>query len=374
MNPTNKVTDQEKFEQRRMEYNRRFQQNEPLALVHAIVPAGPKSERTESRAFAVYGQETLEALQRYGASHVWVLTDGGEKATILVSSVKPHSLFKPQVEAGDDEYVYPVTRWEYCPQPPNPVEPIAETSSLPKGFTYRDPANASLPYSGPITHRGLSEEDEVKALEEATMRAKAKAEEIDRKLSEDKKLCVSLGHVWDLIEQECRRCREPGVMVTRGQALLLADIQQPGATRVLARFLMGQEQIPGDPIVHATIGERVNALADEQTAVWKEKLDAVYKERNACVGTLAHLAARLGYTVRMGTHYPCRAHPDWHDVVFVELPTGQVSWHLKRGEKEELHLSRFPYVSGLGGGWDGHTTEKKYARMRLFNASTEVTP
>lgn len=41
--------------------------------------------------------------------------------------------------------------------------------------------------------------------------------------------------------------------------------------------------------------------------------------------------------------------PDW-PVVFIELPTGQVSWHMPPHARE----------------WDGHTTEEKYARIREF--------
>ena len=41
--------------------------------------------------------------------------------------------------------------------------------------------------------------------------------------------------------------------------------------------------------------------------------------------------------------------PEW-PVVFIELPTGQVSWHVPRHVKE----------------WDGHTTEEKFGRMARF--------
>jgi len=39
--------------------------------------------------------------------------------------------------------------------------------------------------------------------------------------------------------------------------------------------------------------------------------------------------------------------PEW-PVVFIELPTGQVSWHIAQHGRE----------------WDGHTTEEKYSRIR----------
>jgi hypothetical protein len=41
--------------------------------------------------------------------------------------------------------------------------------------------------------------------------------------------------------------------------------------------------------------------------------------------------------------------PDW-PVVYIELPTGQVSWH----------------VPAYAGEWDRHDTEEKYRRCRAF--------
>jgi hypothetical protein len=43
------------------------------------------------------------------------------------------------------------------------------------------------------------------------------------------------------------------------------------------------------------------------------------------------------------------AEPDW-PVAYIELPTGQVSWHMPQHPRE----------------YDGHTTEEKYARCRAF--------
>lgn len=41
--------------------------------------------------------------------------------------------------------------------------------------------------------------------------------------------------------------------------------------------------------------------------------------------------------------------PDW-PVAYIELPTGQVSWHLPKHTKI----------------WDGHTTEEKYRRIHQY--------
>jgi len=41
--------------------------------------------------------------------------------------------------------------------------------------------------------------------------------------------------------------------------------------------------------------------------------------------------------------------PEW-PLVYIELPTGQVSWHMPQHERD----------------WDGHSTEEKYARVQAY--------
>lgn len=67
-----------------------------------------------------------------------------------------------------------------------------------------------------------------------------------------------------------------------------------------------------------------------------------------------HIYLALGYAAMLG--YACGVRldpkePDW-PVAFIELPEGQVSWHLP------------PYP----GTWDGHTTEEKLARVEAYTA------
>lgn len=83
-----------------------------------------------------------------------------------------------------------------------------------------------------------------------------------------------------------------------------------------------------------------NAISDEVR----------YARRNRLVYSVLSLAGQLGY--------PCGINLDWEDperrwlVAYIELPTGQVSWHL-------------PVFSGT---WDGHKTAEKYSRIRQFAA------
>jgi hypothetical protein len=48
----------------------------------------------------------------------------------------------------------------------------------------------------------------------------------------------------------------------------------------------------------------------------------------------------------------------WHGCIYIDLPTGQASWHF---HDSEAHL--FAHLPPYDGEWDGHTTEEKYERM-----------
>lgn len=106
--------------------------------------------------------------------------------------------------------------------------------------------------------------------------------------------------------------------------------------------------------------ERAEVERDQAIA---EK-DRAYGERNLCVALLARLATMLGWRAGVREHEGPDLGPGWRSVVLVNLPTGQLSWHLPDREADLLeHLPR--YVDA----WDGHTTEEKHLRMRLFLAA-----
>src|SRR4051794_34168952 len=65
-----------------------------------------------------------------------------------------------------------------------------------------------------------------------------------------------------------------------------------------------------------------------------------YDDRNRTIFVALSLAAMAGYAC--GIRFDVET-PEW-PVVFIELPTGQVSWHLPQ------HTTA----------WDGHTTFQKY--------------
>jgi hypothetical protein len=71
-----------------------------------------------------------------------------------------------------------------------------------------------------------------------------------------------------------------------------------------------------------------------------------YDVRYVLVLEAVAMATQLGYQAGFRID---PAEPDW-PVAYIELPTGQVSWH----------LPAHPVV------WDGHTTPEKYARIRQY--------
>lgn len=128
---------------------------------------------------------------------------------------------------------------------------------------------------------------------------------------------------------------------------------------------MTDEELQRDRVVYerfldhsAYRGEDMLRLLD---AVEKERRakDAAYAERNQLV---ALLAALFPSSLERHPAEDTTWEDDWRWVVFIDLPTGQASWHIHDSE-----VSLFAHVPWLQGRvWDGHTTEEKYARIRAF--------
>lgn len=80
-----------------------------------------------------------------------------------------------------------------------------------------------------------------------------------------------------------------------------------------------------------------------------------YFDRNQSVMALARMAIRLGYCVGLKTD---PNEPDW-PVLMIDLPTGQVGWHLPKNEI----VGEWPLYEKA---WDGHTLEEKRQRLKSF--------
>ena len=89
-------------------------------------------------------------------------------------------------------------------------------------------------------------------------------------------------------------------------------------------------------------------------------VDEVYAERNKCVSLIARMAQALHLEAFIGKHHGDDWDDDWRHVVFVQLPAGQVSWHI---HNSDLPMFDFLPTFFKRNWWDGHTTEEKYRRV-----------
>lgn len=101
------------------------------------------------------------------------------------------------------------------------------------------------------------------------------------------------------------------------------------------------------------------------TQYWKgDASSEVYSERAAVAVALARVARSLGYRVGFGFD---PTEPQW-PVLYVALPTGQVSWHLSKDDRKNL-AADIPDDEGMR--WDGHTTPDKYRRLDKWSRTLD---
>lgn len=107
----------------------------------------------------------------------------------------------------------------------------------------------------------------------------------------------------------------------------------------------------------------------DTTQLVQEK-DLAYQERNKMLVLVCRLAMADGFVVGIGEHVRAcvsgREGDDWDEswrtVIYIDLPTGQVSWHI---HDSEMHL--FSFLPKYRGNWDLHTTEEKWDRVLSFS-------
>lgn len=86
--------------------------------------------------------------------------------------------------------------------------------------------------------------------------------------------------------------------------------------------------------------------------------DSAYLERNRLVAALASLfPSGIARTDIPGWL------PEWHGCVYVDLPTGQASWHY---HDSQAHL--FAHLPPYTKAWDGHSTDEKYQRLAALHS------
>ncbi|MGE0350917.1 hypothetical protein [Hydrogenophaga sp.] len=122
----------------------------------------------------------------------------------------------------------------------------------------------------------------------------------------------------------------------------------------------------GDDAAHLRLENPESEIADNmdeaalliellrgRVALLEREKDGAYLERNQVVAALAKcFPAGVARTAIEGWS------EDWHGCVFIDLPTGQASWHYHESQAH-LFAGQAPYP----GAWDGHTTAEKYERL-----------
>ncbi len=98
----------------------------------------------------------------------------------------------------------------------------------------------------------------------------------------------------------------------------------------------------------------------------KKRAAGAYEERNLLVCALSKL-----FPSCLGQHTEQEMlkrgwDKNWGWVVYIELPTGQASWHIRT---DELELFEHLEVCGSSYVYDGHTTEEKYRRLDAIQPS-----
>lgn len=96
----------------------------------------------------------------------------------------------------------------------------------------------------------------------------------------------------------------------------------------------------------------------------RETIDNVYTERNLAVAALYRMSHEMGYK----TCY-LQEEPGWV-ILLIELPTGQVSWHIPIKEFNTF----FPAIATFDFKWDGHSGKEKNIRLATYaaNAGWEI--
>jgi hypothetical protein len=107
--------------------------------------------------------------------------------------------------------------------------------------------------------------------------------------------------------------------------------------------------------------EQVARLRADRAEAVRDKMHA-YEERARVVAALA-----VFYPAgKRRTDIP-GWNDKWHGCVYVDLPTGQVSWHY-----HDDHAFLFEHLPRYRRKWDGHTTPDKYARLNEFATTYEM--
>lgn len=149
-----------------------------------------------------------------------------------------------------------------------------------------------------------------------------------------------------------------------GQHCFLCLYGEHAAREILALQARVQalEQAEKDTADKYTAESLSHDVTKQQLTDMTARKDAAYLERNQVVAALAQCFPSGTRTTAIDGWSD-----DWHGCVYIDLPTGQASWHF---HDSQAHL--FNGLPEYTSPWDGHTTEDKYARLSRLTIHNEA--
>lgn len=103
--------------------------------------------------------------------------------------------------------------------------------------------------------------------------------------------------------------------------------------------------------------ERLRAALSDM----ERRKDEAYSERNRVVSAFAFAALELKLKAGRARTAIEGWSDDWHECVYIDLPTGQVSWHF-----HDSQIDLIEWLPSYDRPWDGHDTPEKYRRLERF--------
>lgn len=112
-----------------------------------------------------------------------------------------------------------------------------------------------------------------------------------------------------------------------------------------------------------TAGERREAFdiwckCQRRVAELEKQKNGAYSERNRLVSALSKV---FPSSIERHPDDDLEWENDWRWIVFIDLPTGQATWHIHDSE-----IPLFKHLEIKGRKWDGHTNDEKYARLNAL--------
>jgi hypothetical protein len=97
------------------------------------------------------------------------------------------------------------------------------------------------------------------------------------------------------------------------------------------------------------------------------ELQNAYAERNKVVAAIAQMINKMSWVAPMRVGIAKHQgidewEHDWRNVLVIEVPEGQITWHFH--DSEMYLLKNLPVIDDYK--YDGHSTEEKYKRLFKF--------